>query len=89
MTDRTPQTSEKETKSERFRRLAPQRTRKAIKRIQHVGNLAATATYEYTEAEALAIMTALQDAVSKCADAFFPESVSEKPFDLPPAPPAA
>lgn len=73
----------KESKGDRFRRLAPKRVNDAIKRIRMVGQLATTATYEYSRDEAEAIVTALDTELKKVEDRFGGLTVTEQVFSLP------
>lgn len=60
----------KESKTERFRRLANRRLPKAIKVIGYLQTLANTNQYEFTEAQAQIVVSKLTDAVSAVKSAF-------------------
>lgn len=49
----------KESKEERFARLAPKRVNRAVKYIGHVGNLANRSSYHYTKAQREAVCAAI------------------------------
>lgn len=53
----------KETKREKFKRLAELRTNNAIKQIQLIGNLSNKNNYEYTEEDVKKIFKALREEI--------------------------
>ena len=59
----------KESKSEKFVRLAESRVTKVLSELRKVGNLAAP-NYEYTEKQVKALITALNDGVSNISVRF-------------------
>jgi hypothetical protein len=59
---RQPAADPNETKADKFSRLASARVTKAVKAIRNIGNLA-TRSYEYTPAQAQAVVKYLEDAV--------------------------
>lgn len=67
----------KETKRERFVRLAEARTNKIIDMIKLLGNCASTVNYEYTEADVKKIFGAIEHEL-KNAKAKFNDSDSPK-----------
>lgn len=58
------------SKREKFRRLAENRTNRALEAIALIGNLSNRHVYEYEEAEVRKIAKALRDAVSAVEDRF-------------------
>ena len=66
------------SKRENFVRLAESRVSKAIKSIQVIGNLANRSNYEYSEADAKAIINALQKELSDLQTKFRLVSKSDK-----------
>lgn len=60
----------KETKAERFRRLAMRRVPKAIKAMAAVTNLANRAVYEYTEEQREKVIEAIGGEVSRLVNAY-------------------
>lgn len=67
----------KETKAERFKRVATVRVNKMIKLMQLIGNCSNTATYEFTEKEANRMFDAMQVELDK-ARARFEEANSSR-----------
>jgi len=65
-----------ETKSEKFIRLCEQRTEKAIKAIELIGNLSSS-NYESTHEQRMEVVRQLQSAVSSVAETFGVELVSK------------
>ena len=59
----------KESKSEKFVRLAEERVTKALGELRKIGNLAGP-VYEYTEKQVQAIITALNDGISNISVRF-------------------
>lgn len=60
----------KESKAERFRRLANRRVPKALKMLSVIANLSNRAAYEYTDEQRDTICSALIKAVQHIEDAF-------------------
>lgn len=56
---------EKESKREKFVRLAENRTNKAIEMIRLLGNLANKSSYDYTRADAEKIFKALENEIDQ------------------------
>ena len=56
------QAVKKETKAQRFQRLATKRTQTALKKVRLLGNLT-TSSYDYTPEQAAKIISALRAAV--------------------------
>jgi adenosylmethionine-8-amino-7-oxononanoate aminotransferase len=54
----------RETKAERFRRLATKRVNSALKRIQLIGNLASP-NYEFTKEQVKKIVETLREAINE------------------------
>lgn len=77
-----PPLAVKETKSERFQRLAPRRVTKALKAISQVANLGNRATYEYSEQHAQRVIDALYAAVGEAKRRFQGSSVPDNGFTL-------
>lgn len=59
-----------ETPEERFKRLATQRTRKALKAIELLGRLARRRSYSYTDEQVSKIVTVLRKAVDDLENQF-------------------
>lgn len=59
-----PEQPERETKAERFERLAVLRVNNALKHIRLVGNLANRTEYDYGPDDAAAILMTLQKALN-------------------------
>lgn len=59
-----------ETKNEKFKRLAEQRTNKAIDTIRLIGNLSNSMNYDYSEEEVKKIFAALEKEVKSAKDKF-------------------
>ncbi len=57
-----------ESKSDKFIRLAEQRTNKAINQIQALGDLSNTAVYNYTPEQVIKIKTAITEALQLATD---------------------
>jgi hypothetical protein len=71
----------KETKADKFRRLATARVPSAIKRINAVAKLSGSG-YEYTPEQASKIVTALVQAVNALRQRFEGGSVQAEEFDI-------
>lgn len=71
----------KETKKEKFVRLAEARTNKALAQIKLIGNLSDKSTYEFTEEDVNKIFTHLEKEI-KIARARFNGSEESKKFKL-------
>lgn len=73
----------KETKRERFVRLAEARTNKIIDMIKLLGNCSSTANYEYTEADVKKIFSAIENELKNTKAKFNgSDSVKEERFTL-------
>lgn len=72
-----------ESKREKFRKLAENRTNNALVAIARIANLSNRQTYDYEEAEARKIIKALKDAVSEVENRFTsPKGKSDARFTL-------
>lgn len=71
-----------EPKDKRFRRLASQRVTAAMKRIRMVGMLSARGQYDYTEAQAERVVTALEEAVRAVKTRFAAARGREEVFNV-------
>lgn len=80
--DEAPPPAVKETKSDRFVRLAPKRVNKALKALTHVANLGNRHAYEYSEQHAQRIVDALYAAVGEVKRRFQGSSVPDNGFKL-------
>ena len=60
----------KESKADRFRRVADARVNKIIKMIRLLGNCSGTGVYEYTDTQAAYIFSALQSELDKAKRRF-------------------
>lgn len=63
-------TTAKETKSQRFQRVAAERTGRAIQKIRLVGSCSSRGGYEYSDAQVKQILAALDKAVKGVASQF-------------------
>ena len=61
-----------ETKADKFTRLAKKRMGVALDKLRIVGNLSATANYEYTEEQVAKMMAALRDEIAIIEHSFKP-----------------
>lgn len=68
----------KETKRERFVRIAEARTNKIISHMQLLGNCANKNNYEYTEDDVKVIIKALEDEIGLLKEKFNPSPVKRK-----------
>ena len=74
-TKKTAATTEvKETKAQKFARLAPPRIQNAIDKINLIGNLSAKGGYEYTPEQVAKVKAALESAVSGVLARFSPDA---------------
>lgn len=69
-----------ETKQEKFKRLAVKRVNVITKHIRLLGNCSNKSNYEYTEEQASAIFTKLEDELNKAKGKY--ACVTDKPFTL-------
>ncbi len=69
---------EKESKHDKFKRLATTRVRNAIKRIELIGNFASSG-YEYTEEEAEKMLGVLQETLDGVKSKFSSKKPSGPP----------
>jgi hypothetical protein len=84
--DNKPATEPEESAHDRFARLATKRTSRALADIRSIGLLANKAQYEYSDAEAEAVVTALTSALRDTTDALRNRKVhSAEGFSLPTA----
>lgn len=72
-----------EPKDAKFKRLASRRVPKALKAISVIGNLANRQLYQYSDAQRVAICTALQTAVEMVLEKFAVVEVQNGQFALP------
>lgn len=73
---------EKETKSERFVRVAEARVNKLIKMIRLLGNCSRPGSYEHTPSQVNQIFTTLADELASARKRFTDASASKKRFSL-------
>jgi hypothetical protein len=73
--------SNNETRSDRFRRLAPKRVQAALDKIRIVGNLASPAN-EYSQYDAEKIILAIEGAALEMRDRLKKEKPERQPFTL-------
>ena len=69
----------KESKTDRFRRVAEARVNKIIKMIRLLGNCSGTGVYEYTDTQAAYIFSALQSELDKAkggSESHRPENIA-------------
>lgn len=70
----------KENKSDRFKRLATQRTRAIIHKMRILGNCSNRNAYEYTEADVRKIFIAIEDQLKEVRNRF--RNPQDKEFHL-------
>lgn len=73
---------EKETKRERFIRVAEKRVNKALKIMELLGNCSNTKVYEYTEQDAKAIIKALEKSIASMKERFDSNAKTKERFHL-------
>lgn len=71
----------KESKHDRFRRIATKRVKNVIKRIESIGVLS-TSGYEYTDEEIEKIFSALQETLDNVKASFFAQKSKTEDFEL-------
>ena len=72
----------KESKADRFRRVAEARVNKIIKVIRLLGNCSGTSVYAYTDAQVAYIFSALQSELDKAKRRFRKPSLGKHRFSL-------
>lgn len=72
----------KESKADRFRRVADARVNKIIKMIRLLGNCSGTGVYEYTDEQVAYIFSALQSELDKAKRRFRKPSLGKHRFSL-------
>ena len=72
----------KESKIDRFRRVAEARVNKIIKMIRLLGNCSGTGVYEYTDTQVAYIFSALQSELDKAKRRFRKPSLGKHRFSL-------
>lgn len=72
----------KESKRERFKRLAEARTNKIISMIHLLGNLSNRSVYEYTDKEVQLIFDTLTAEMNRASVRFSPKAAQEGEFRL-------
>ena len=72
----------KESKADRFHRVAEARVNKIIEMIRLLGNCSGTGVYEYTDAQAAYIFSALQSELDKAKRRFRKPSLGKHRFSL-------
>ena len=72
----------KESKTDRFRRVAEARVNKIIKMIRLLGNCSGTGVYEYTDTQVAYIFSALQSELDKAKRRFRKPSLGKHRFSL-------
>ena len=72
----------KESKADRFHRVADARVNKIIKMIRLLGNCSGTGVYEYTDTQAAYIFSALQSELDKAKKRFRKPSLGKHRFSL-------
>lgn len=68
----------KETKHDKFKRLAAARVNRTLSEIRKLQNCAARSSYEYTEANVEAMFGELENALAECRSAFKVEPKKER-----------
>lgn len=74
--------TKKETKNERFKRLAEKRTRKVLNEIRVLSNLSNKGLYEYTPEQLKKIFTAIRDSLNMAEAGFKGEQKRGTEFNL-------
>ena len=72
----------KESKADRFRRVAEARVNKIIKMIRLLGNCSGTGVYEYTDTQVAYIFSALQSELDKAKRRFRKPLLGKHRFSL-------
>ena len=72
----------KETKHDRFVRIAESRTNKAAEMIRLIGNCASRSTYDYTDEEVRTIFTYLEKELKNAKSKFTGSDIEEGKFSL-------
>ncbi len=72
----------KETKRERFVRLAEARTNKIIEMLKLLGNCSNTGSYEYTDEDVRKIFGEIEKEVKNSKSRFLSNDTSDKKFKL-------
>jgi len=72
----------RESKRERFVRLAESRTNKVLDQIRLLGNLANRGNYSFTEEDAKRIFSAIEKEIKTARSAFAGTEVNEQRFKL-------
>src|SRR5689334_22589365 len=82
--DAAPKEKVSKSKRARFEEYAAKRTRTALQALETLSNCGNRNTYEYSEAEAAKIVTAIRKKVDELEEAFKPKGVGTKdaPFTL-------
>ena len=80
-TEATTAEAPKESKRDKFRRMAREKTDRAVKSIAYIEDLANKRNHEYCDAQVNAIVDQLMQAVKRLTTAFFPRPVV--PFEVP------
>ncbi len=73
---------DKETKADRFKRLAEKRVRRVLDDIRIVSNLSNKGLYDYTSEQLKRIFGAMDDAIAKAKSRFKGEEKEETDFKL-------
>lgn len=73
---------DKETKSDRFKRLAEKRVKRVLEDIRIVSNLSNRVLYDYTPDQLKKVLGAIRDALSKAEARFKGEEREETDFKL-------
>lgn len=73
-TETTAPAAAKETKAQKFARLAPPRVQNAIDKIRLIGNVSNKGQYEYTPEQVAKIQAALDGAVKEAMSGFAPDA---------------
>ena len=71
-----------ETKYEKFKRLAENRTNKIINMVRLLGNLSAKSTYEYSDKDIIKIFTSIERELKIARLKFSNEGETNKKFKL-------
>ncbi len=71
--------AQKESKEDRFKRVAEKRVQNILKSIQNLSQLTNKKAYQWNEEQLSTIWSAIEDELAKCKDRFYnPDSMNFK-----------
>lgn len=74
--------SKRESKRERFVRIAEARTNKIIEMVRLLGNCSSKATYEYNDEDIRKVFAAIEKEIKTCKNKFSDTEENEEKFTL-------